>query len=208
MRKLLIGIILFGIGCVPVSAEEQTYTDCEPDGLRGIHCSSHTREYQPYVRHGALAGAIDLYSQLHLQRMAQQSQSAPVYLAPQSPPSSREREQGLKALQLLAAADANICPLCRDLAASTVNVCSRDQTPLVPLKSYLAQIGLAPSSGGLSTETLKGNRFCPVGGERFTEAIKFCPNHGAELRVRLNEPQPTSPPLESLPTSASPTRQH
>jgi len=29
-----------------------------------------------------------------------------------------------------------------------------------------------------------GTKFCPVGGELYSEDIKYCPIHGAELRVK------------------------
>ena len=30
----------------------------------------------------------------------------------------------------------------------------------------------------------KRTKFCPVGGELYTEDIKYCPNHGVELRYK------------------------
>ncbi len=41
------------------------------------------------------------------------------------------------------------------------------------------------NSSGAATTTVTGlTRFCPVGGETYSENVKYCPNHGVELRVK------------------------
>ena len=43
----------------------------------------------------------------------------------------------------------------------------------------------APGVIGASAATVTGKtKFCPVGGEVFPEDVKYCPNHGVELRYK------------------------
>ena len=45
---------------------------------------------------------------------------------------------------------------------------------------------LAPSTAASETGTATTGRtkFCPVGGEIYPESVKYCPNHGVELRYK------------------------
>ena len=42
----------------------------------------------------------------------------------------------------------------------------------------------ATSTSAPSTATTSRTKFCPVGGEVYPETVKYCPNHGVELRYK------------------------
>ena len=42
--------------------------------------------------------------------------------------------------------------------------------------------GTASSTG--TTATASRSKFCPVGGETYSEDVKYCPNHGVELKYK------------------------
>ncbi len=50
----------------------------------------------------------------------------------------------------------------------------------------IQQLQTPPATAQPSTTTTTGaqTKFCPVGGEIYPESIKYCPNHGVELRYK------------------------
>ena len=44
--------------------------------------------------------------------------------------------------------------------------------------------GVAGAVGGMLVGEKMETKFCPVGGELYTEDVKFCPIHGVELKER------------------------
>ena len=40
------------------------------------------------------------------------------------------------------------------------------------------------TSGAGTTATASRTKFCPVGGEVYSEDVKYCPNHGVELKYK------------------------
>lgn len=41
-----------------------------------------------------------------------------------------------------------------------------------------------PPATSTSTPATSGQKFCPVGGEVYPDNVKYCPNHGVELRYK------------------------
>lgn len=41
-----------------------------------------------------------------------------------------------------------------------------------------------PATSQQAPATTGGTKFCPVGGETYPETVKYCPNHGVELRYK------------------------
>ena len=44
--------------------------------------------------------------------------------------------------------------------------------------------GVVGTVGGMVVGEHLDKKFCPVGGESFTEDVKFCPTHGVELKYK------------------------
>ena len=44
--------------------------------------------------------------------------------------------------------------------------------------------GVVGTVGGMLIGDHMEKKFCPVGGEVYTESTEFCPNHGVELKYR------------------------
>jgi len=41
-----------------------------------------------------------------------------------------------------------------------------------------------PASSSTPAPAASGQKFCPVGGETYPDNVKYCPNHGVELRYK------------------------
>ena len=50
-----------------------------------------------------------------------------------------------------------------------------------------------PPATTTAPATVGKTKFCPVGGETFDESVKYCPNHGVELKYKEQGTSTTSP---------------
>lgn len=128
----------------------------------------------------------DMLNEAILQRAAQPQV---VYVVPQAQPS-----QPLSAsdtyVQLIALinAGAKYCPIDLAIFPWNLSTCPTHQASLRTVKSIAQEKGLVPpdqpsvSDASERSPQATPTRFCPIGGEVYPATIKFCPNHGVELR--------------------------
>lgn len=181
-------MILGSFGCCllmltsPVHAEYVGSTNCDPDGFGGLRC----RSYRPAPSTG------DLLLQHVLNQRASQPQVVVVptqYPPPTSPAPSYIPLDDQEQLSALISAGAYACPLGGEIFLLTPEEKAYVRSGIkIPCKNHahisLEPIAVVASQRGYSvpSSTQSGTKFCPTGGELYGADIKYCPNHGVELR--------------------------
>ena len=68
------------------------------------------------------------------------------------------------------------------LSGALVGHALEEQEKKLQQQQYPPASGTAPATG--TTAIAGRTKFCPVGGEVYPENVKYCPNHGVELRYK------------------------
>ena len=66
------------------------------------------------------------------------------------------------------------------LSGAVVGHALEEQEKRIQQQQYPSATGTAPATGTATSRT----KFCPVGGEVYPDTVKYCPNHGVELRYK------------------------